>query len=75
MKMEAILTHKQEIGNAAHKVKEGAMELKDAVVQQSSETLEKACKETETVIKANPYRSVLIAFGIGALMGAVMFRR
>lgn len=72
--MEA-MTHTHEIGSAAHKIKEGAVELKNAVVQQSSDSLEKACKETETVIKANPYRSVLVAFGVGALLGAVMFRR
>lgn len=71
-----------EFSNAAHKIKEGAVELKQAVVEQGKiavehgqESLEKACKQTETAIKANPYRSVAIAFGVGALLGAFMFRR
>ncbi len=72
--MEGI-AHNCEIGSAAHKIKEGAVELKNAVVQQGSESLGKACQETETIIKANPYRSVLVAFGVGALLGAVLFRR
>jgi ElaB/YqjD/DUF883 family membrane-anchored ribosome-binding protein len=63
------------INEAAQKIKEGAVELKHAVVVQGTDSLDKACKETEATIKANPYRSVLVAFGVGALLGAVFFRR
>ncbi len=63
------------VSNAAQKMKEGAVELKSAVLETGADILEKACVETESFIKANPYRAVLIAFGVGALAGLLICRR
>ena len=60
---------------AAHKIKEGASELKSAVVDQGTEQFETLCKSADEVIRANPYRSVMIAFGIGTLAGICLFKR
>jgi len=69
------MAHAPAMSDAAHKIREGAVELKSAVVKQGSESLTQACEQTEAAIKEYPYRSVLIAFGVGALIGAVMFRK
>jgi len=69
------MTHAPAMSDAAQKIREGAVELKTAVVKQGSESLSTACEQTEAVIKEYPYKSVLIAFGVGALLGAVMFRK
>jgi len=63
------------MGRAADKMKEGAEEFKEALTRTESETWQQYRQETENMIKANPYRSVLAAFGIGALLGVLMFRR
>ncbi len=69
------MAHAPAMSDAAQKIREGAVELKSAVVKQGSESLTHACETTEATIKEYPYRSVLIAFGVGALIGAVMFRK
>ena len=63
------------MGKAADKMKEGAVEFKEAFANTTAETWQGYCHETENMIKANPYRSVLTAFGIGALLGVLLFRR
>lgn len=63
------------ISHAAQKMRDGAVEMKSAVVEQGSDVLERACEQTESAIKAYPYRSVLIAFGVGALVGTFLMRR
>ena len=67
--------NKPAISNATQKIREGAGELKTAVVEQSSEAFQKACEQTEATIKEYPYRSMLVAFGAGAILGALLFRR
>jgi ElaB/YqjD/DUF883 family membrane-anchored ribosome-binding protein len=66
---------KPAIANATQKLREGASELKSAVVEQGSEAFQKCYDTTEASIKEYPYRSVLIAFGVGAILGALLFRR
>ena len=63
------------VQSAAQKMKSGATEFKDAVVDQSSEMWNKYTCQTESMIRENPYRSVLIAFGLGALAGLFLLRR
>ena len=63
------------MGKAADKMKEGAAEFKDAFTQSASETWQQYCQDTESMIKANPYRSLLVAFGVGTLLGVLLFRR
>jgi ElaB/YqjD/DUF883 family membrane-anchored ribosome-binding protein len=63
------------ISDAAAKVQSSAIELKDAVVEHGSEAVKRACDATEETIKTNPYSSVLVAFGVGALLGVLLFRR
>lgn len=62
-------------GSAAQKMKEGAVEIKNVVFEQGAESIDKYCKATEDVIKSNPYRSVLVAFGVGAALGLLLSRR
>jgi len=69
------VTARPAIANATQKIKEGAVELKTAVVDQSAEAIQKCYDTTESKIKAAPYTSVLIAFGVGAVLGALWFRR
>ena len=66
---------KNSISNAAQKMRDGAVDMKEAVVEQGSDALERACEHTEAAITEYPYRSVLISFGVGALVGAFLFRR
>jgi len=77
------------IGEGAAELKDAAVarasEFKDAAVQRASEfkdtatkatkdTFEKACCETESFIKEQPYRSVLIAFAAG-MLASMLIRR
>lgn len=66
---------KPAISNAAQKLRDGAVEMKSAVVEQGSEAIQKCCEQTEATIKAYPYKSVLIAFGVGVALGALVLRR
>jgi ElaB/YqjD/DUF883 family membrane-anchored ribosome-binding protein len=63
------------VGHGARTMKEGALELKDAVVNTTTRTATQCRNSTEKMIKSAPYKSVLIAFGIGALASALLFRR
>ena len=63
------------MSSAAQKMKEGATEFKDAFANSASETWQQYCQQTEDMIKANPYRSLAVAFGVGALLGVLLFRR
>ncbi len=64
-----------DVGAAAQKIKEGAVEFHSALVDHGQEKFEALCKSADETICANPYRSVAIAFGIGALLGIVIFRK
>jgi ElaB/YqjD/DUF883 family membrane-anchored ribosome-binding protein len=67
---------------ATDKLKEGAQDFKKAVTESASQTYEKAnetfnqyCEQTSDMIKENPMKSMLIAAGIGALLGMLMTRK
>ena len=64
-----------DVGAAAQKIKEGAAELHSAVMDQGQEQFETLCKTADETIRANPYRSVAVAFGVGALVGIFLFKR
>ena len=64
-----------DVGAAANKIKEGAAELHSAVMDQGQEKFETLCKTADETIRANPYRSVAMAFGVGALVGIFLFKR
>ncbi|HLX61961.1 MAG TPA: hypothetical protein VKX17_11830 [Planctomycetota bacterium] len=66
---------KPAISNAAQKLREGAIEMKSAIVDKGSDVIQKVCEQTEATIKAYPYKSVLIAFGVGVALGALVLRR
>jgi ElaB/YqjD/DUF883 family membrane-anchored ribosome-binding protein len=67
---------------ATEKLKEGAQDFKKAVTDTASETYEKAnetftqyCDQTSDMIKENPMKSMLIALGVGTLLGMLMTRK
>jgi ElaB/YqjD/DUF883 family membrane-anchored ribosome-binding protein len=63
------------MSSAAEKMKEGAVEFKEAFADTASETWQQYCQQTENMIRENPYRSLAVAFGLGALLGVLLFRR
>jgi ElaB/YqjD/DUF883 family membrane-anchored ribosome-binding protein len=66
---------KHDISSAAQKIHDGAMDMKAAVVERGNAALHQACCGTEATIKANPYTSLLVALGVGVVIGAVILRR
>ena len=73
MASEQFQTH--QIGEAARKIKDNASEMKDAVVESGAKAFHQAAEKTEETIKANPFTSLLAAFGVGALIGIILFRK
>lgn len=78
-------TGAQKIHSGAVELKNAAMdravELKDAAIEKGSHVVKrghqaalKVCDDTEGMIKEYPFRSVLIAFGVGAVIGAILMR-
>ena len=63
------------VGGATEKMKEGARELGQAMQEKVMSQIEECQAETSNLIKENPYKSLLIAFGVGALFGMLMLRR
>lgn len=70
------------MAHAAEQVRSGAAEFKDAAMDQAAcaidsakERLTDAHAQGEKVIKSNPYTSVIVAFGVGAVLGVVLARR
>ena len=70
------------MSNAARKVRDGAVEFSGAAVDSAKSVADAAhaklkdCHAQGTeVIKANPYTSVLVAFGVGAVLGVMLSRR
>ena len=70
------------MGGAARKVREGAMEFSSAAVEQAkcaAEAAQEKLKDVHAqgteVIKSNPYTSVLVAFGVGAVLGVLLTRQ
>jgi ElaB/YqjD/DUF883 family membrane-anchored ribosome-binding protein len=63
------------VSSATEKMKEGAQEFKEAVKTEARGKFDEYKEEATTMIQENPYRSVLIAFGLGALIGMMMIRR
>lgn len=68
--------------HATKQISAGAQELKDAALEQGAAVLEKGSEAvqelretTEDTIAKHPYQSLLIAFGVGALLGAVLTRK
>ncbi len=67
---------------ATEKLKEGAQDFKKAVTESASKTYEQAnetftqyCDQTTEMVKENPMKSLLIAAGVGALLGMLFSRR
>lgn len=68
--------------HATKQISAGAQELKDVALEQGAAALEKGSEAiqelretTEDAIAKHPYQSLLIAFGVGALLGAVLTRK
>ena len=70
-----IETANPSMAQAAGKIKEGAAELSGAAYASANEKLKQACSQTKEVIKENPYTSIAVAFGVGAILGALLSRR
>ena len=68
-------TNNPSLSDSAGKVRDGAVEFAGAAVDTAKEKMSEACSQTQEVIKENPYTSVLVAFGIGAILGVVLSRR
>jgi len=66
---------KPAISHAAQNLRDGAIEMKSAVVEHGTQAIQRVCEQSEATIKAYPYRSVLIAFGAGVALGALVLRR
>lgn len=63
------------IGASTEKMREGAHELKQAVTDMASQKFGEYSKQANTLVQENPLTSLAIAFGVGALLGALIFRR
>lgn len=70
------------MSHAAQQVRSGVAEFKDAAVSSAADAMDVAKEKLqgahahgEKVIKGNPYTSVLVAFGVGAILGVIMARR
>ena len=60
---------------ASRKIKEGAQEFKDAVTEIATNTRSEYCDQTTDMVKEHPYKSLLIAFGAGAVFSLLFLRR
>jgi hypothetical protein len=56
----------------AQTIKEGAKEMKEAVVTQSSRAFGQCYDSTESMIKNYPMRSMLVSFAVGFAAGALI---
>ena len=65
----------RDIANAAQKMRDGASEMGTAVASRTQTIISDTCNDTEDMIKAQPYKSVLLALGVGMALGAWVFRR
>jgi ElaB/YqjD/DUF883 family membrane-anchored ribosome-binding protein len=65
----------QDMSAATEKMKEGAYEFKEAVSGQAAETYEEYKERGAEMIRTNPYTSLLVAFGIGTLIGMFLLRK
>jgi ElaB/YqjD/DUF883 family membrane-anchored ribosome-binding protein len=63
------------VTGATEKIKEGAQEFKEAVASGARDKMDEYKDQATRMIQDNPYRSVAIAFGIGALVGMLMLRK
>ena len=54
---------------------EKAKETYDAMQAQGIETAKAAARKADATIRAHPYESLGVAFGIGVLIGALLRRR
>ncbi|HYG76545.1 MAG TPA: DUF883 C-terminal domain-containing protein [Planctomycetota bacterium] len=72
-----MVEHVQEhtIGASTEKMKEGAQEFTQAVKETAKNSFDEYCEQGASMIQSSPYKSVLIAFGIGAVLGMLMLRR
>jgi len=60
---------------AKDKVVEGAQEFKDAIKETAQNKVDTYMETCTDYIKDQPYKSLAIAFGAGALFGLIMLRR
>lgn len=60
---------------AIRSAKEKTVELANDALEKTSEAVDKLYAQTKDTIAAHPYKSVLIAFGIGALLGVILARK
>lgn len=63
------------VSHATRTMKDGVSEMKDAVVDKTTRAARHCRNGSENMIKRAPYASVVVAFGIGALASALLFRR
>lgn len=65
----------KKIQDGATQIQDGAVEFKDAVLSKGSEMISNCRGNSENLIRNNPYRSVMIAFGVGALASLLLLPR
>jgi len=72
-----MVEHVQEhtICASTEKVKEGVQEFGQAVKETAKNSFDDYCEQGASMIKESPYKAVLIAFGVGAILSMVMTRR
>ena len=75
-------TNNATMTSAARKVRDGAVEFSGAALESAkcaaesaNERLKVAQEQGSEVIKGNPYTSVLVAFGVGAVLGVLLTRQ
>ena len=64
-----------DVSAAAAKIKEGAAELHSAVMDHGQEKFERLCKAADETVRENPYGTLAVASGLGALIGVLLARR
>jgi ElaB/YqjD/DUF883 family membrane-anchored ribosome-binding protein len=71
----------QKVQEGARQIKDAALDsavqLKDSAVQAGSEladAVKQCCGNTEAQIRARPFQSLILACGVGAVIGALLMR-
>ena len=59
----------------AVEARDAAMQTGTKVAQRSADLFHECCDETEAMIKSHPMQSLLIAGGVGFILGAMLLRR
>ena len=61
--------------NKANEIKDAAVKTGAEYVQRGADSIKQCCEDTEAMVRTHPFQSLLVAVGVGALVGAILTRR